>query len=264
MRDLQNDIKTETAIPAQTVTATTTGNIIDRFEYDALLFLVEIGECDLSASNKLVLTLEHGDTAALSDAAAVDDTSLGGTIEGNGTDAAALTTAMTGTNNDLVFTAKTPGVAGNSITIELVDPSGNDQAIAVTVTETAIAVSLATNGSGTITSTAANIKTAIDADAAAAALVSVANAASNDGTGVVTALAATALAGGADDISISADATANGWILNVPVPSEGAIGKLWYKGSKRYVRPKLTETGTASAPIAITAIKGLPKYLPAT
>jgi len=47
-------------------------------------------------------------------------------------------------------------------------------------------------------STAADIITEVASTPAAAALVSGANAAANDGTGVVTAMAATALTGGAD------------------------------------------------------------------
>ena len=110
--------------------------------------------------------------------------------------AAALTTALTGTNNDLVFTAKTKGVAGDAITIKYTDP-GADGTIAVNVVGTDIEVVLA-YGTGAITSTAANVKTAIDGSAAAAALVSVANAAANDGTGLVTAMVKTPLASGVD------------------------------------------------------------------
>lgn len=112
--------------------------------------------------------------------------------------AAALTTALTGTNNDLVFTAKVKGAAGNSITVAYVDPGANDAALSVQVTGTEIVVSLATDGSGVITSTAAQVEAAIEASTAAAALVTVANAAANDGTGVVTAMAEDALEGGVD------------------------------------------------------------------
>lgn len=111
---------------------------------------------------------------------------------------ASLSTAMTGTNNDVTLTAQTAGADGNSITLALVDPSGNDQELSVAVAGTDIVVSLATNGSGTITTTAAQLIAAIEGDADAAALVAIDNKGADDGTGVVTALTETALAGGLD------------------------------------------------------------------
>ncbi len=110
--------------------------------------------------------------------------------------AAALTTALTGTNNDIVYTAKTKGANGNAITIAYVNP-GADGVIAVAVAGTAITVTLA-YATGAITSTAANVAAAIAANTAANALISTANAAANDGTGLVTALTATPLTGGVD------------------------------------------------------------------
>lgn len=113
--------------------------------------------------------------------------------------AASLTTTLTGTNNDLVYTADTSGTAGNSITIEYVDPATTGASLSVDVTGTAITVNLATDGGGLITTTGDDIKTAIAGDIDAAALVNVADAGGNDGSGVVTALAATSLAGGLDE-----------------------------------------------------------------
>jgi len=111
---------------------------------------------------------------------------------------ASLTTALTGTNNDLVYTAVYGGAAGNDITITYVDPPTNNAALGVVVTGSDIVVNLATNGSSVITSTAAQVKAAIQASTDASRLVNVANATGNDGTGVVTALAETPLAGGTD------------------------------------------------------------------
>lgn len=96
-------------------------------------------------------------------------------------------TGLTGSNNDLVFTAKNPGTTP-TVRITYVDPAANSAALSVTVSGSDITVNLATNGSGTITSTAALVKAAIEAKAEAAALITVANAPSNDGTGVVTAM----------------------------------------------------------------------------
>lgn len=111
---------------------------------------------------------------------------------------ASLTTALTGANNDLVITARNYGSIGNILQVQLVDPAGNSQALAVTVVAGLIRVSLATNSGGAITSTATLVKAAIEANASANALVSVALAASNTGAGVVTAMAATNLTGGLD------------------------------------------------------------------
>jgi hypothetical protein len=112
---------------------------------------------------------------------------------------ATLTTALTGTNNDLTFTAVQPGADGNQITVQYVNAGGTTP-LSVAFTSTAgparqIVVTLATT-TGTITSTAAQVRDAINSHAKAQNHVQVANAAANDGTGVVTALAATPLTGG--------------------------------------------------------------------
>lgn len=112
--------------------------------------------------------------------------------------AASLTTALTGLNNDLTYTADTAGAAGNDITVAYVNPGTASAALAVTVTGSAISVSLATDASSVITSTAALVRDAVNAHATASTLVTAANATGNDGTGVVTALAATNLTGGVD------------------------------------------------------------------
>ncbi len=108
--------------------------------------------------------------------------------------AAALTTALTGTNNDIVYTAKTKGDTG--ITVAYVDP-GATHTLSVAVVEKAITVTLG-YATGAITSTGDDVKAAIAANAAANALVSTADAAANDGSGLVTAMAATPLTGGVD------------------------------------------------------------------
>lgn len=113
-----------------------------------------------------------------------------------------LTTALTGDNNDLVFTAIPLGVLGNEITIEYVDPEDESVPLSVAVDGNAITVTLETDGNGDIVTLASEIITAIEADAEADALVTVANAGGNDGTGVVTALAATALADGVDAVGM--------------------------------------------------------------
>ncbi len=116
---------------------------------------------------------------------------------------ATLTTALAGTNNDLKYTA-TAGdqeadnadfTAGNAVTVAYA-VAGNNTALSVDVTASAITVNVATDGGGAATSTAAQVRDAVNGDDEAAALVTAENASGNDGTGVVTALAATPLAGG--------------------------------------------------------------------
>jgi hypothetical protein len=116
---------------------------------------------------------------------------------------AALTTALTGTNNDLVFTAVRGGQWGNSIQIQYVDPGGVSASLSLSVQGFLIAVSLARAASAIIT-TGQDIINLLSASIDAQALVSTALAASNDGTGIVTALSATSLAGGSFGRSLPA------------------------------------------------------------
>lgn len=115
---------------------------------------------------------------------------------------ATLSTDLVGDNNDLKFTSKLKGHFGNTIKVAYVDPDAANAKLAVTVSGTTIAVSLATDATKAITSTASDVKAAIEAVPAAAALVTVANVAANTGAGVVTAMAATALANGAGENQI--------------------------------------------------------------
>ena len=115
---------------------------------------------------------------------------------------ASYTTALTGANNDLKFTARYGGTYANNITLVYVDPSGNNKTLSVVVTYASttgypvITVNLATNGGGTITSTGAQILAAINGDPTASQWVIASLAASNDGTGVVTAMSSQSLASG--------------------------------------------------------------------
>lgn len=111
---------------------------------------------------------------------------------------AALTTALTGNNNDLTYTAKRGGAAPG-ITVQYV-VAGASTPLSVTTNDKAIVVNVATDGASAATSTAAQVAAAIAANFTANSLVTVANAPGNDGTGVVTAMAATPLTGGSDGV----------------------------------------------------------------
>lgn len=141
---------------------------------------------------------------------------------------ASATTVMGGTNNDLVFTAKSAGAAGNNITITLIDPAGASKPLLVSVGGTAITVYLATSGGSAITTTATQLKAAIEANNTASNLVTVANAAANDGSGVVTALALTNLSGGSD-----ATESYSTLVAGFTVAAKGTITKSLKLVSKR-------------------------------
>lgn len=124
-------------------------------------------------------------------------TNIAGAGVGGQFRAATLSTNLAGNNNDLTYTAKAKGAAGNSIRVRYV-VAGNDTALSVAVSGSDITVNSATDSGGAATSTATQVKDAIDASAPAAAKVSVANKTGNDGTGVIAALAYTNLTGGTD------------------------------------------------------------------
>lgn len=147
----------------------------------------------------LVTAAHEAGSTGLGVVAAAATAALAGGADMDATHAT-LTTALAGGNNDIIWTAVVGGEAGNDITIEYEDPGLADQALAVTVLGNAVTVSLATGAAPgmDITSTANDIIAEVASTPAAAALVSGANAAANDGSGVVAALAATNLTGGAD------------------------------------------------------------------
>jgi flagellar hook-basal body protein len=107
-----------------------------------------------------------------------------------------LTTSLVGADNDITYTAVTGGANSNNINITYVDPGALRATTDVTgVTGTAITVTLAHSGAA-ITATANDVLAAIAASASASNLVSAV--AAGTGLGVVTAMAATNLAGGTD------------------------------------------------------------------
>ena len=121
---------------------------------------------------------------------------VAGGIDGTGATDATLSTDLTGNNNDIVYTAVTGGGIGNTISVEYIDPDAASQSLEVDVAGRAITVYLATDGSKVITTTGDLLKAAIEAHPVASTLVTVADKAANDGSGVVTAMGATHLAGG--------------------------------------------------------------------
>lgn len=116
-------------------------------------------------------------------------------IGDGGVGAGVKATRTIGTSNQQVlYTAKLAGTAGNSITVAQVN-GGASQSLTVGVVGTAITVNLATDGSSVITSTASDVIDAIDASTAASALVDASNGTGN-GSGLAVVGTAGALTGG--------------------------------------------------------------------
>lgn len=112
-------------------------------------------------------------------------------------DAGVQSTLTTGAGStEIVWTARYGGVDGDSIRVRIVNPGANNVTIDVTVAGDDITVNPATNAGGFLISTANQIVAAVNANAQAAALLTAA--AGGDGTGVPSAFAYTALAGGED------------------------------------------------------------------
>lgn len=112
--------------------------------------------------------------------------------------AAKLVTGVVESNNAILWTAKVPGTAGESIKVQLLDPAQASQDLAVSVSGDTIVVSLETSAVPAITSTAAEVIAAVNAHLVANQLVTAANAGASTGAGIVAAVAATALDEGAD------------------------------------------------------------------
>lgn len=82
MRDLHNNVKAVVALSPEsafTDDGTYVGPIIDRYGYQSVEFFIQAGKL-LDAGATFAVTLEHGDNAALSDAAAPASTELLGSL----------------------------------------------------------------------------------------------------------------------------------------------------------------------------------------
>jgi len=131
---------------------------------------------------------------------------------------ARLTTAFTTSDSDLLFVAKTPGQAGNDISVALTAGA----ALAVSVSTYAITITFVA-----ATTTAAQVKAAVEADSSAAALVHIDYALGQTGTGAVEALAATYLSGPIEDDAYPAWPREydEGWELHALAACQHRFGK---------------------------------------
>lgn len=144
---------------------------------------------------------------------------------------ASRSTHVTGTNNDLTYTAVEPGLAGNSISIQYTG-TGTAGSETVVVTGAAIVVDLETG-----VSTAAQVETAVQASTDASALVTVTDAGEDDGTGTVPTMSAISLtggtAGGTTSVASRIDFSLENWPTMVPAEEIYIIG-----GDARALRPR--------------------------
>jgi len=219
------DVLSKSSPQTVTIKASTADHAVRRSLGD-LVISVDATQAELETElvgndNDLVFTAVNGGTGGNSITVAYVDPSAEGealavtvtenaievSLETSPGEAASVETELTGEDNDLVFTAVTPGAAGNSITITYTAPAGNDQSLDVTVVGTDIDVSLATGSGGAITSTAAEVLAAVNDDGEAKLLVLASLPDGATGAGVVTAMSKTALTGGNDAGDIVSTAT---------------------------------------------------------
>jgi hypothetical protein len=114
-------------------------------------------------------------------------------------DSAAYTTALTGSDNNITWTHFIGGTAGNAVTVTYADPGAPTQSLSITLSGSAITVHLATNGSSVITTKASDIVDLAGKNALLRELGVSANIKTSEtGQGVVTAMTAKTLSGGAD------------------------------------------------------------------
>lgn len=123
--------------------------------------------------------------------------SVGRVVEAKGT----LTTTLTGSNNDLVWTETDAG-RGKIKSIEYWDPGGTSATGRIENLGGHVRVYLTRSG-GAITETADTIKTLLAAHTELAALIAAVDSGADDGSGAVTALAATPLTGAQNIIGVA-------------------------------------------------------------
>lgn len=124
---------------------------------------------------------------------------------GTGGRKAALTTSFSSVNSNLIFVASMLGKEGNDLKIALIKPSSNNAVLSVSVASSTISIQLATDSAGAIVSTASQVMNAVNQNTNSNSLVNVNLVAGSDGSGIVSALTATALDGGVDGVSTTAE-----------------------------------------------------------
>ena len=101
-------------------------------------------------------------------------------------------------NSEIEFSAVATGDAGAAVSIALVDPGANDQALEIALLEDAVTVTLASDDFGALITTAAQLVAAWRTSAARRRALARLATAAGDGDGMVAALAAAPLVAAAD------------------------------------------------------------------
>jgi hypothetical protein len=265
MKDLAGNLKTGKSL-LQSVTATTTGAIVDTIGYlsKMLLFLTN-GSLNCTGGNTWTLTIEDGDTLAadgsLSDAAAVDDSLLVGSLAA-AADAAVGTLTFTGGVSDgqtitigtRVYEFDTNGaVTAGNVAVDVSAGAGAAAAIialAAAINADASAVVTAYDGAGDTL-----VATAITAGTAGNSLASTSTAGN-------AAWGAGTLASGVAAVTVAAGST-GAFAITAALPAGGLKGEIQYLGNKRYLRAKLTKSASApnivvNAAILLSGARTLP------
>ena len=145
--------------------------------------------------------------------------------------AAALVVDSIPANSDLTFTAVTPGVAGNLLTVAILQPVTLDEELTITFDGTDAVINLPTDGAGDpVAVTAAELKIAWDAEAVVGTITVVAQ---GTGAGAIGAAAEASLANGAETVL----GTGNGIARKGTIYSETTTPALY------------VNTGTLTAPV---------------
>ena len=110
---------------------------------------------------------------------------------------ASLSTTGGNANSNIKFESVGSGTAGNAIKVAMLN-TGNSKPLEVTVVNDEVRIQVATNSGGAITSTAAEVIAAVNGSLAVKGILTAAVVGEQTGVGVVAALSATALYGGAN------------------------------------------------------------------
>jgi hypothetical protein len=104
-------------------------------------------------------------------------------------------------NQGITYKSKLPRTVGNDIEIELLDPSGNDEPLAIVVTGNTISVTLETDNVGAIVTDADDLVAALNSDSDVTDLISI----NGSGNTALNSLSLTSLSGGTDGTVIEFD-----------------------------------------------------------
>jgi hypothetical protein len=186
-KDIIVSLKTSAGVAASTVLTSNNTNatagavvVIDEVTYTFKSTLAAAYDVKIGAD---------ADATLLNLAKAINATGVAGTNYFAGTLVhPTVSSSATVTTHTITLTARSVGTAGNSFA------STTDE-VTLSFTSTVFASG---EDVGQILSLASEVKTSVEASTVAAALVDVANYSTDDGTGVVTAMAKTSLAGGSD------------------------------------------------------------------